>query len=242
MKGAGVDIKQVLRHTGVLLLFMAVIAFIFSRYTHNEYMDIRDRFDDACLHFHNEVEGLSIEVDSLAALVTPDAKRQAYVQPASRRIGRFLPPEKAKEVASAIWEVSMAFAPRTDLTTYQFAMLMEALAEHESGFRKDALSVSGVPGPWQCSYTLAKALAQDPVIYRYAVSTKRDLMDYEVSAWYGAAALSLFLDAYDQNLSRALLAWHDGEPITNRGMTTPAARHLRSNVLAILQRNKEEAL
>ncbi len=177
------------------------------------------------------------KMDSIASIIPYEAERQSFVVPSSERIQTFLPSEKAYKVANVIWEVSLAFAPRTDLSTYNFAMLMEAIGEHESGFKENALSPTGVPGPWQCSYTLAKSLSHDPVIYRYAISRKRDLMNYEVSAWYGAAALSLFLDAYDQNLDTALLAWHDGEPVVNRGQATSKARYLRSNVKAILERN-----
>jgi len=187
--------------------------------------------------FASEVRWLKAEVDSLSSIITPDTERQSFVVPSSKRIQTFLPSEKAYKVAHVIWEVSLAFAPRTDFSTYDFAMLMEAIAEHESGFKENALSPTGVPGPWQCSYTLAKALSNDPVIYRYAISRKRDLMDYEVSAWYGAAALSLFLEAYNQDLDIALLAWHDGEPVVNRGQATSKARYLRSNIKAILERN-----
>jgi hypothetical protein len=185
-------------------------------------------------------EDAASRADSLGRLVTPDAEKQAYVIPASNRISEFLDPVLANTVAGIIWDVSIVFAPKTDLSVYEFAMYMEAIGEHESKFKRDAVSKAGVPGPWQCSYTLAKALAENPVIRRYVIKSRRDLMDYEVSAWYGAAAFVLFLEAYDQNISIALVAWHDGETLVNKGRITPAAKYLRSNVLAILKRNTEE--
>lgn len=165
----------------------------------------------------------------------------AYISAAVPRVSKHVQGPEAFMICQTIWKVSETWAPSVEMPVKDFAEVLEALSEHESGFKENAVNpVSGISGPWQVSYSLAKALQYNPVIAAgAAIASKTDLMNWEHSAPYAAAAFCLFYESAGRDLGKTLLYWHDGEPQVDRGQVSPAAKYLRDNVLAIIRRNKE---
>lgn len=163
----------------------------------------------------------------------------AYIAAAVPRVSKHVAGPEAFMICQTIWQVSETWAASIDMPVKDFAEVLEALSEHESGFKENAVNpTSGICGPWQVSYSLAKSLQYNPIIAT-RVANKTDLMDWERSAPYAAAAFCLFYDSAGKDLGKTLLYWHDGEPQVDRGQVSPAANYLRDNVLAIIRRNKE---
>lgn len=164
----------------------------------------------------------------------------AYMATAVPRVGKYISGVESFLVCSTIWKVSEQRASSIDMPVKDFAEIMEALCEHETGFKENAVNpTSGISGPWQVSYSLAKALRYDPLIASEELTSKTDLMSWERSAPYAAAAFCLFYESAGRNLEKTLWYWHDGEPVVDSGHTTAAAKYLAEHVLAIIRRNKE---